>query len=182
MEMKKLKRNIMIVIVSALLLVFGTYTLGTSDSIDIELGMPREDIVESVDTENTNTENSEASKNEEVKKDEVVASEDEEDKLNDASETIIGSVDKKTKRIAELTDKYNDKIFGTVAYYFELAQKYSFPICFIGITIGAFNFLIIGNKKLDKKEQGFSMIVGFTIALVVFNVMPLILALIAAGR
>lgn len=179
MEMKNLKRNIMIIIVSALLLVFGTYTLGTSDSIDIELGAPREEYVEPTDEAVENTDISAPLKNEEEKDD---TTNTEKVELNDASETIIGSVDKKSKRIAELTDRYNDKLFGTVAYYLELAQKYSFPICFIGITIGAFNFLIIGNKKLDKKEQGFSMIVGFTIALVVFNVMPLILALIAAGR
>lgn len=179
MEMKNLKRNIMIIIVSALLLVFGTYTLGTSDSIDIELGAPREEYVEPTDEVVENTDISAPLKNENEKDD---ATNTEKVELNDASETIIGSVDKKSKRIAELTDRYNDKLFGTVAYYLELAQKYSFPICFIGITIGAFNFLIIGNKKLDKKEQGFSMIVGFTIALVVFNVMPLILALIAAGR
>ena len=92
------------------------------------------------------------------------------------------NVSKKDKRIAELTDKYNDKVYGTVAYYLEVAQKYSLPICFIGITIGAFNFLIIGNKKLDKKEQGFGWIVGFTIGLVVFNVIPLVFALFVAGR
>ncbi len=178
MEKKNLKRNIMIMIVSALIFVFGTYSLGTSETIDIELGSPREDYVESTQKDES-VGNSAVIEKVEEKNDSVKS---EETELNDASETIIGSVDKKTKRIAELTDKYNDKLFGTVAYYFEVIQKYSFPICFIGITIGAFNFLIIGNKKLDKKEQGFNMIVGFTIALVIFNVMPLVLALIAAGR
>lgn len=175
--MKNVKRNIMIVIVSALLLVFSTYTLGTSNSIDLELGEPREEFVET--NKDTAVDDSVTQKSEETKNN---SASDENAELNDASEKIIGSVDKKTKRIAELTDKYNDKVFGIIAYYLEVIQKYSFPICFIGITIGAFNFLIVGNKKLDKKEQGFGMIVGFTIALVVFNVMPLILALIAAGR
>lgn len=102
--------------------------------------------------------------------------------LNASSETLLNNVSRKDKRIAELTDKYNDKFYGTVAYYLEVAQKYSLPICFIGITMGAFNFLIIGNKKLDKKEQGFNWIVGFSIGLVVFNVIPLIFALFVAGK
>lgn len=102
--------------------------------------------------------------------------------LNDASDKILKNVSRKDRRIAELTDKYNDAVYGTVAYYLEVAQKYSLPICFIGITIGAFNFLILGNKLLDKKEQGFGWIVGFTIGLVIFNVIPLIFALFVAGR
>lgn len=102
--------------------------------------------------------------------------------LNSASKKILENTSRKDKRIAELSDKYNDKVYGTVAYYLEVAQKYSLPICFIGITMGAFNFLIIGNKKLDKKEQGFGWIVGFTIGLVVFNVLPLVFALFVAGR
>ncbi len=102
--------------------------------------------------------------------------------LNDASNNVVNSNSRKDKRIAELTDKYNDSLYGHVAYYLEVVQKYSLPVCFIGITIGAFNFLIIGNKMLDKKEQGFGWIVGFTIGLVVFNVLPLIFALFVAGR
>lgn len=179
MENKKyLKRNIMIVFVLALVIVFGTCTFGTSESIDIELNEERVDFVETVPEEIPSVPN-EPAIHQTVKEDRL---EKEEVELNDASEAIIGSSDRKATRIAELSDKYNDPLMGRVAYYFELAQKYSFPICFIGIAMGAFNFLIIGNKKLDKKEQGFNWIVGFTIGLVVFNVMPLLLALIAAGR
>ena len=102
--------------------------------------------------------------------------------MTEAGERVVGRIRRKEKRIAELTDKYNDEIYGKVAYYLEVAQKYSLPICFIGIAMGSFNFLIVGNKKLDKKEQGYGWIVGFVIGLVVFNVMPLLFALFVAGR
>lgn len=102
--------------------------------------------------------------------------------MTQAGETVVNRISRKERRIAELTDKYNDAVYGKVAYYLEVAQKYSLPICFIGIAIGSFNFLIVGNKKLDKKEQGYGWIVGFVIGLVVFNVMPLIFALFVAGR
>ncbi len=118
------------------------------------------------------------------KNDELVpdAPNKEKNDMTEAGETVVGRISRKEKRIAELTDKYNDEVYGKVAYYLEVAQKYSLPICFIGIAMGSFNFLIVGNKKLDKKEQGYGWIVGFVIGLVVFNVMPLLFALFVAGR
>lgn len=183
-----LKKYALVILALSLVFLIGTNALGTESvitdgSIDLELNATREEYTEPEvqDTEepkqepvkDTTSENKETTSK--VENSENV-------ELNDASETIINSKDKKARRIAELTDKYNDKVLGNVAYYLELAQKYSFPVCFIGLAMGAFNFLIIGNKKLDKKEQGFAWIVGFTIGLVVFNVIPLLFALIVAGR
>ena len=102
------------------------------------------------------------------------------DELNDASEEILGAVTEKDRKIAELSDKYNDKALGIVAYYLELVRYYSTPIFFIFLTIGAFNFFIIGNKKLDKKEQGFGWITACIIGWVFFQCIPLIFALFAA--
>lgn len=183
-----LKKYALMILALSLVFVFGTYSLGTESvvsngSIDLELNETREEYKE------PNTSVKEEEKQEVVQNTTPTNKTEKEDtktetdvELNDASETIIESQDRKARRIAELTDKYNDRVSGVVAYYLELAQKYSFPICFIGLAIGAFNFLIIGNKKLDKKEQGFAWIVGFTIGLVVFNVIPLLFALIVAGK
>lgn len=187
-----LKKYALMILALSLVFVLGTNALGTESvvtdgSIDLELNATREDFSEPEiqDTEEPKKEEAPVVSNKEEKEDKettTTGTNSENVELNDASETIINSKDKKARRIAELTDKYNDKISGTVAYYLELAQKYSFPICFIGLAMGAFNFLIIGNKKLDKREQGFAWIVGFTIGLVVFNVIPLLFALIVAGR
>ena len=111
---------------------------------------------------------------------EEVKTETKEDKdLSDASETILGAVTEKDKKIAELSDKYNDKTLGTVAYYLERVRYYSTPIFFILLTIGGFNFFIIGNKKLDKKEQGYGWITACIIGWVAFQCIPLIFALFA---
>lgn len=99
------------------------------------------------------------------------------DELSGASEEVIGAVTKKDKKIAELSDKYNDKFLGTVAYYLDVVRYYSTPIFFIFLTIGAFNFFIVGNKKLDKKEQGFGWITACIIGWVVFQCIPLVFAL-----
>lgn len=97
--------------------------------------------------------------------------------MSSAGESVIGAVTKKDKKIAELSDKYNDKNLGKVAYYLEVVRFYSTPIFFIFLTIGAFNFFIVGNKKLDKKEQGFGWITACIIGWVFFQCIPLAFAL-----
>lgn len=101
----------------------------------------------------------------------------EEANLAGTSKEIMGKFSKKEKRIAELSDKYNDKGIGEIAYYLEVARYYSTPIFFIFLTIGAFNFFIVGNKKLDKKEQGFGWITACIIGWVFFQCIPLIFAI-----
>ena len=101
------------------------------------------------------------------------------EELTGASEEILEAVSKKDKKIAELSDKYNDEFLGTVAYCLDVVRYYSTPVFFIILTIGAFNFFIIGNKKLDKKEQGFQWITLCIIGWVVFQCIPLVFALFA---
>lgn len=106
----------------------------------------------------------------------------EQEELTGATEKILDNMSKKDRKIKEYTLKYNDTNFAYVAYYLDIIQLYSIPICIIGITIGAFNFYIVGEKKLDKKEQGFSMIRAFLCILVLFQVMPFLFALLVAGK
>ena len=101
------------------------------------------------------------------------------EELPDASKEILDSITEKDRKISELSDKYNDKTLGTVAYYLDRVRFYSTPIFFIFLTMGAFNFFIIGNKKLDKKEQGFGWITACIIGWVVFQCIPLVFALFA---
>ena len=114
----------------------------------------------------------------------VFAEENETDVLQgNAAQTVTNHITNKEQKIAEYTEKYGgDVVYGKTAYYLGVAQKYSIPICFIGLAIGAVNFFIIGNKKLEKKEQGFAMIVTFLLGLVVFQVLPLLFAIVVAGR
>ena len=167
MKKEQIKKIGMFLVIIMIITAFGSFTLGTEHT-DLETPTNEEIVIKKDDTIVENNENEESL---------------EEVDLNSASDTILNNnIDKKEKRIAELTDKYNDPLHGRIAYYLEVIQKYSLPICFIGLTLGFFNFLIVGNKKLDKKEQGFNWVVGFTIGLIVFNILPLIFALLVAGR
>lgn len=134
------------------------------------------------DTEETNMVDTTWEKNEEEateNSNEQTENIDDNENLSGASEEVIGAVTKKDKKIAELSDKYNDKVLGTVAYYLDVVRYYSTPIFFIFLTIGAFNFFIVGNKKLDKKEQGFGWITACIIGWVVFQCIPLVFSLFA---
>ena len=102
--------------------------------------------------------------------------------MTPASEKILDNMSKKERKIAEYEDKYNDKTMAYTAYYLDIIQLYSIPVCIIGLTIGAFNFYIIGEKKLDKREQGFGFIMAFLCGLVFFQVLPFIFALLVAGK
>lgn len=172
MEKNYIKKIAMILTVFVTLTMFGSFTLGTENSteFDGEENTANEELID-LGTIDTN-EKTEDNTNESI----------EDAELNDASDKILSNITKSERKKAYYIDKYNDEFLGQVAYALDVARIYSLPICFIGITIGAFNFLIIGNKKLDKKEQGFGWIVGFTIGLVVFNVLPLLYALLVAGR
>ncbi len=167
MEKRYIKRFAMILTVLVTLGVFGSFTLGTEHSTKENINMSGEMVQLSpiVDVEEN-----------QITEDNIEKVENAD--IPDASKEIINNVSENERKRAEYIDEYNDKMLGTVAYGLYMIQKYSWPICFIGITIGSFNFLILGNKKLDKKEQGFGWIVGFTMALVVFNVLPLIYAVL----
>lgn len=106
----------------------------------------------------------------------------EKEEMTPASEKILENMTTKERKIAEYSDKFNDKNLGTIAYYLDVIQLYSIPVCIIGLIWGAFNFYIIGEKKLDKREQGFSFIVSFLCGFVAFQVLPLVFALLVAGK
>lgn len=105
-----------------------------------------------------------------------------EERNGNASLTTIENLTTKEEKIEYYSEKCGNKTNGTALYYLYEVQKYSVPVCFIGLTIAALNFFIIGNKKLDKREQGFSMLIGFGLGLIVFQVLPLLFAIIVAGR
>lgn len=150
-------KKIMSILLATMVLIGGTFSFAHSEQIENE--RPSIEISGEV-SNNTSTEK----------------------ELTDASEKILENMSKKERKIAEYTDKYNDKNLATTAYVLDRIQLYSIPVCIIGLTWGAFNYFIIGEKKLDKKEQGFGYIVAFLVGLVIFQVIPLVFALLVAGK
>ncbi len=112
-----------------------------------------------------------------------VSEKDDEVELSNASKTTHKNLTSKEEDIQRYTKQLGGKrTNGVVLYYLKLVQSYSIPICFVGLVIASTNFFIIGNKKLDKREQGFKMLVTLIVGLIVFQVLPLLFAIIVAGR
>ena len=98
--------------------------------------------------------------------------------MGNASSTTINNLTSKDKKIDEYTKALKgDRTNGTVLYYLELARKYSYPVIFVLMVIASLNYFIIGNKKLDKRESGFRMLVTLIVGLIVFQVLPLLFAI-----
>ena len=167
-----MKKIILLILTFVVLNGLNLISFGTDNVI-----MPQtsEDVVE------ITTQTEEEPEKTEEKKTEKKEKNNENVKMNQASEEIINTMSKKEERIQLLTEKYNNKALGTVAYGLEVVRFYSTPIFFIFLTIGAFNFFIVGNKKLDKKEQGFGWMTACIIGWVVFQCIPLVFTLVTLG-
>ena len=100
-----------------------------------------------------------------------------------ASKTTINRVTTQSEKIDKYTkDLGGNRTNGLVFYWLSVVREYSIPVFFILFVIAGLNFFIIGNKKLDKREQGFNMIVTLIVGLIVFQVLPFLFAIIVAGR
>lgn len=99
--------------------------------------------------------------------------------IGNASSTTINNLSEKDRKIEENTKALKgNRTNGTVLYYLELARLYSYPVIFVLMVIASLNYFIIGNKKLDKRESGFRMLVTLIVGLIVFQILPLIFAII----
>ena len=52
-------------------------------------------------------------------------SEIEQEEKTPATDKILENISEKDRKIAEYTDKYNDKTYGIIAYYLEIIQIYN---------------------------------------------------------
>ncbi len=104
-------------------------------------------------------------------------------RMGNASKTTLKNATAKDELIEKYTkDLGGNKTNGTVLYYLTQVRNYSIPVCFVGIVIACLNFFIIGNKKLEKRESGFRMLITLIVGLIVFQVLPLLFTIVVAGR
>ncbi len=71
--------------------------------------------------------------------------------------------------------------YGFAAFILNKVRLYSIPFCFIGIAIGAIFQYVIGIRKLDVRDRGFALVIGFITILVICQILPLIFAIVVKG-
>jgi len=94
---------------------------------------------------------------------------------------IVEMKDNAEKKLEDYKEEYGSDSYGFAAYILNVLRIYSIPFCFIGIALGAIYQYVIGIRKLDEKDKGFMMIIGFITILVISQVLPLIFAIVVKG-
>ena len=84
-------------------------------------------------------------------------------------------------KLAEYVEKYGSTTFGIVGYALNVIRIYSIPFCFIGIAVGSIYQYVIGIRKLDIRDRGFSLIISFVTILLICQVLPLVFAIVVNG-
>jgi len=100
---------------------------------------------------------------------------------NTGTGQLVEIKEKAEKKLEDYKQEYGSETYGLAAYMLNMVRIYSIPCCFIGIAVGAIYQYVIGIRKLDERDKGFAMIIGFVTILVIAQVLPLIFAIVVKG-
>ena len=99
--------------------------------------------------------------------------------INDVNDNeFVKIAEKEKKSLEDYNKAYGSESYGLTAYILSKVRIYSIPFCFIGILIGAIYQYVIGIRKLDVRDKGFKLIIGFVTLFVICQVLPLIFAVV----
>ena len=85
------------------------------------------------------------------------------------------------KKLEDYKQEYGSDAYGLAAYILNIVRIYSIPFCFIGIAIAAIYQYIIGVRKIDVRDRGLQLMIGFITIFVICQVLPLIFAIVVKG-
>ena len=96
----------------------------------------------------------------------------------ETSTQLIEIKEKELKEIEDYTKKYGTEGYGMTAYFLNKIRMYSIPSCFIGIAVAAIYQYVIGIRKIDVRDRGLILMIGFITIFVICQVLPLIFAIV----
>ena len=100
---------------------------------------------------------------------------------NETQSELVQIKDKEIKELEDYKESYGSDTYGFTAYILGKIRIYSIPLCFIGIAVGAIFQYVIGIRKLDVRDRGLALIIGFVTVLVICQILPLIFAIVVKG-
>lgn len=99
--------------------------------------------------------------------------------INKETESKLVQIkDKEMNSLEDYKKAYGSDSYGLTAYMLNKVRTYSVPFCFIGIAVGAIYQYVIGIRKIDVRDRGFALIIGFVTIFVICQVLPLIFAIV----
>ena len=97
---------------------------------------------------------------------------------NKTSSQLVQIKEKELKEIEDYNKVYGSDTYGMTAYILNKVRIYSIPCCFIGIAVAAIYQYVIGIRKIDVRDRGLGLMIGFVTILVICQVLPLIFAIV----
>ena len=97
---------------------------------------------------------------------------------NETTSQLIEIKEKELKEIEDYTEAYGSESYGMTAYLLNKVRIYSIPCCFVGIAIAAIYQYVIGVRKIDVRDRGLILMIGFITIFVIAQVLPLIFAIV----
>ena len=97
---------------------------------------------------------------------------------NQTSSQLVQIKDKELKELEDYNKAYGSVQYGTTAYLLNKVRMYSIPCCFIGIAVAAIYQYVIGIRKIDVRDRGLILMIGFITIFVICQVLPLIFAIV----
>lgn len=94
---------------------------------------------------------------------------------------LVEMKDKELKSMEDYKEAYGSDTYGIVAYILDKIRIYSIPIGFLGIAVSAIYQYVIGIRKLDVRDKGFSAMIGIVTMLIICQVLPLIFTIVVKG-
>lgn len=100
---------------------------------------------------------------------------------NETASQLIEIKEKELKELEDYTEAYGSEHYGMAAYILNKVRIFSIPSCFIGIAVAAIYQYVIGIRKIDVRDKGLILMVGFITIFVICQVLPLIFAIVVKG-
>ena len=97
---------------------------------------------------------------------------------NETTSQLIEIKEKELKELEDYTEAYGSESYGMTAYLLNKVRIYSIPCCFVGIAIAAIYQYVIGVRKIDVRDRGLMLMIGFITLFVIAQVLPLIFAIV----
>ena len=94
---------------------------------------------------------------------------------------LIEIKEKELKELEDYTEAYGSESYGLTAYFLNKIRVFSIPCCFVGIAVAAIYQYVIGVRKIDVRDRGLLLMIGFVTLFVIAQVLPLVFAIVVKG-
>ena len=99
--------------------------------------------------------------------------------INEKMESQLVQIkDRELQSLEDYNKAYGSESYGFTAYMLNKVRIYSIPFCFVGIAVGAIYQYVIGIRRIDVRDRGFMLSIGFVTIFVICQVLPLIFAVV----